>query len=132
MAVAPPLDSTLYAVYDKAGGGNSIFDHGDVRQDRAVSDNTGDSAVGQVTGVAPMASPALTGIPSATSCTATTQLATTAFSSDASNLESGVVVQACLPIATTSSLGIVSTRWGHHFGRGRNHRSPFYGPGISR
>jgi hypothetical protein len=72
-------DGTNFVQIGASSGGlvSSVFG-----RTGAVTAQTGDYAVGQITGAAPLASPALTGVPTAPTAangTNTTQIATTAF-----------------------------------------------------
>jgi hypothetical protein len=85
----------------------------------AVVATSGDYTVSQVTGAAPLASPALTGTPTAPTATAltnNTQLATTAYTDSAvtagdafSKLTSGTNTTAAMVVGTGASLGTTGT-----------------------
>lgn len=81
----------------------------------AVVAASGDYSVGQVTGAAPLASPAFTGTPTAptaAAATSTTQLATTAFVTTADNLKANLASPTFTgtPAAPTATAGTNTTQ----------------------
>lgn len=99
-------EDATWAVPSGGGGGavTSVF-----TRTGAVVATSGDYSVGQVTGAAPLASPALTGVPTAPTAspgTNTTQLATTAFvlaNGGASPIQQAIVVISSAQILALSA-----------------------------